>query len=74
MGQLGARVRDAEVGTKIGVMYYGTEVPATSTPPRISARHFGAKICGAKTCYLGARTHGADPRSKDEFKSLREQI
>jgi len=66
MGQLGARVRGAEVGAKIcgadlGVMYYGAEVPTTSTPPRISVRHFGVKICGAETYYLGARTHGADP-------------
>ena len=64
---LGARVRGVEVGATdlgadLGAMYYGNEVPATSTPPRISARHLRAKICGAETCYLGAKTRGADPR------------
>ena len=32
----------------LGAMDLGTEI--------------GAKICGAETCYLGARTHGADPQ------------
>ena len=64
---LDARVRGAEVGaTDLGAdlsaMYYDAEVPATSTSPRISARHLGAKICDAETCYLGAMSHDADPR------------
>ena len=64
---LGARVRGVEVGATdlgadLGAMYYGNEVPATSTPPRISARHLGAKICDAETCYLGAMSPDADPQ------------
>jgi len=35
-------------------------------------RHLGAKICGAETCYLGARVMASTPRSKDEFKSPEE--
>jgi len=63
---LGARVRGTEVGATdlgvdLGAMYYGAEVPSTSTPRRISVRHLEAKICGGKTCYLGAMSPDADP-------------
>ena len=63
---LGAIIHGAEVSAKIcgaelGAMYSGAEVPATSTSPRISASHLGAKICGAETCYLGAMSPSADP-------------
>ena len=68
VSEVGAKI----YGANLGVMYYGVEVPATSTPPRISASHLGAKICGAETCYFGARTHGADPQGPKMSLSLSE--
>ena len=59
---LGTEVGATGLGTDLGAMYYGAEVLATSTPPRISVRDLGAKICGTKMCYLGAMSPGADPQ------------
>ena len=55
---LGATYLDAD----LSAIYYGAELLTMSVPHRILARHLDVKICGAETCYLGVRTHGADHR------------
>jgi hypothetical protein len=53
---------DAKIcGSNLGSKIRGSEVSATSAPPRMSARHLSAKICGTETCYLGAMDSSADP-------------
>jgi hypothetical protein len=53
-------------------MNHGTEfghVRAVSASCRQRSTHLGAKICGAKPCYLGATGYGAEQRVQNEIKS-----
>ena len=64
--KIGVKICDAD----LSVMYSDVEIPTTSMSHRISVRHLGAEICDAETCYLSARTHGADPQGPKMSLSL----